>query len=187
MVTVEQLQRILPSCPRGMVTRFCAPLNAAMAAYEITTPARQAAFIAQLAHESGEFRYVRELASGAAYEGRKDLGNTLPGDGVRFRGRGLIQITGRENYKACGEALHKDLLTSPELLETPELACLSAAWFWHTRKLNALADVARFVDITKRINGGTNGLGSRLMYWDRAVHVLGARRSVDGAEGKSKK
>lgn len=178
MVTVEQLRRIMPHCPEERAGRFCEPLNEAMSAYEINTPARQAAFIAQLAHESGELRYVQEIASGAAYEGRKNLGNTQRGDGVRFKGRGLIQITGRANYKACGLGLDKDLLTSPALLETPALACLSAAWFWDTRKLNALADEARFVDITKRINGGTNGLGMRLQYWDRAVGVLGGRPVV---------
>jgi len=139
-----------------------------MKKYAINTKLRHNHFIAQLAHESGEFRYMEELASGAAYEGRKDLGNTQAGDGVRFKGRGLIQITGRANYTAVGKALGVDFLSSPELLETPQYAVISACWFWNSRNLNVLADKDDFLGITKKVNGGTNGLSDRKMYLDRA-------------------
>jgi putative chitinase len=176
MITEQQLRAIMPfGAKRGV--QYLAPLAAAMAEFEINTPARQAAFIAQLAHESGEFRYVRELASGDAYEGRKDLGNTEPGDGVRFRGRGLIQITGRANYRACSAALFEDpdfLLNDPAVLEQPGPACRSAAWFWKTRGLNELADAGDFARITKRINGGYNGQAEREQYHARAQVALGA-------------
>lgn len=171
LVTAAQLKHILPLAGARADT-FCAPINIAMGEFEINTPARQAAFIAQVAHESGQFRYVRELASGAVYEGRRDLGNTMTGDGVRFKGRGLIQITGRANYKACGAALGLDLILFPELLEQPAYACRSAAWFWKSHGLNELADVGDQVRITRRINGGTNGLAERLAYFELAKKVI---------------
>ena len=103
VITGAQLQSIMPFA-KARIPSFVAPLNAAMYEFHINSPLRQAAFIAQIAHESGELRYVKEIASGAAYEGRKDLGNTQPGDGMRYKGRGLIQITGRNNYAECGKA-----------------------------------------------------------------------------------
>jgi len=151
---------------------YCEKLNDAMAEFHINTIKRQAAFIAQLAHESGEFRYVKELASGTAYEGRKDLGNTHTGDGVKYKGRGLIQITGRSNYEQCGLALGVNLISTPQVLETPEYATRSAAWFWKTRGLNELADRGEFNKITRRINGGTNGAEDRLKYYERALKVI---------------
>lgn len=171
LVTAAQLKRILPLAGARADT-FCAPLNAAMAEFSINTPARQAAFIAQIAHESGQFRYVREIASGAAYEGRADLGNTFKGDGIRFKGRGLIQVTGRANYAACGKVLGLDLILFPELLEQPLYACRSAAWFWKSRGLNEIADAGDQVKITRRINGGTNGLAERLAYFEIARKVI---------------
>lgn len=172
-MTLEELQRIMPHAgPRASV--FLPYLNAAMAEYGIDTPERQAAFLAQIAHESGSLRYVKELASGGAYEGRADLGNFEPGDGIRYKGRGLIQITGRANYAACGDALGIECVERPELLESPEYACRSAGWFWQTKGLNELADRGDFVRITKRINGGTNGLMDRQEHWDRARRVLNA-------------
>jgi len=162
---------ILPHA-RSRVELFCDALNDAMDVFNINTPQRQAAFIAQIAHESGELRYVRELASGAAYEGRVDLGNVEPGDGQKFRGRGLIQITGRANYEKCGAALGLDLLENPELLESPQNACRSAAWFWLVRGCNELADADNFRKITLRINGGLNGYEGRLSYWETAKAVL---------------
>ena len=170
-VTLAQLQAIMPLARARAVT-FLPALNAAMLEFGINTPARQASFLAQLAHESGQLVYVRELASGAAYEGRKDLGNTEPGDGVRFRGRGLLQITGRANYAACGAALGLDLLAQPVLLEQTTNACRSAGWFWQSRGLNALADVGDQVKVTRKINGGTNGLAERLAFFKIAQWVL---------------
>ena len=175
MLTLEQLKKIIPYAgPKAGV--FIAPLNAAMDEFGISTPGRAAAFVAQIAHESGSLRYTRELASGAAYEGRADLGNTQPGDGVRFKGRGLIQITGRANYIKCSKALFGDentLVDHPELLEEAGAACRSAAWFWCVHGLNDLADKGDFVTITKRINGGTNGLAERQQFWSVAKGVLG--------------
>lgn len=136
--------------------------------YEINTSARENAFLAQVAHESGEFRYLKEIASGSAYEGRVDLGNTEQGDGIKYKGRGLIQITGRANYQLISNDFSVDFIGSPELLETPEYATRSAGWFWDRKKLNRLADIGDFVTITKRINGGTNGLIDREMYWNKA-------------------
>ncbi|MHB0965555.1 MAG: glycoside hydrolase family 19 protein [Bellilinea sp.] len=172
LLTTELLKKICPLARSERLDPFVEPMNAAMAEFQIDTPKRQAAFIAQLAHESGSFRYVKELASGEAYEGRADLGNTEDGDGVRYKGRGLIQITGRANYLACGTALGVDLVAEPELLEQPEYACRSAAWFWHSRRLSELADASDFIKITRRINGGVNGLADRLAYWERAKITL---------------
>lgn len=170
-LTLQQLTTIMPNA-RSKAGIFLPALNAAMAEFGINTPARQASFLAQLAHESGQLVYVRELASGAAYEGRKDLGNTQPGDGVRFRGRGLIQVTGRGNYAACGKALGLDLLAKPKILEQTVNACRSAGWFWQSRGLNALADAGDQVAVTRRVNGGTNGLAERLAYFKVAQKVL---------------
>jgi putative chitinase len=153
---VERVDEIFPYLVSGMEQ------------YEINTYLRECHFIAQLAHESGEFRYMEELASGKAYEGRKDLGNVNPGDGVRYKGRGCIQITGATNYFACGKSLGVDFIHNPELLETPEYASKSACWFWSSRGLNKIADTDNILTITKRINGGTNGLADRQKYLDRA-------------------
>ena len=174
-MTPEQLVKIMPAA-KDRAGMYCKWLNIAMAAYDIDTPARQAAFLAQVAHESGSLRYTQEIASGTAYEGRSDLGNTQPGDGVKFKGHGLLQITGRANHAACSQALFGDakVLTSyPDALSSPLLACLSAAWFWDSKKLNALADVGDFDRITRRINGGLNGLDQRREFWDRAKVVFG--------------
>ncbi|MBR7634860.1 glycoside hydrolase family 19 protein [Janthinobacterium lividum] len=157
---------------RARAPAFLAPLNAAMLEFGMTTPARQASFLSQVGHESGQLRYVRELASGQAYEGRVELGNTQRGDGVRFRGRGLLQVTGRANYAACGKALGLDLLAQPELLEQTVNACRSAGWFWQTRGLNALADAGDQERVTRRINGGVNDLAARLALYREARKVL---------------
>lgn len=150
------------------------PLNDAMQEFGISlSVARECAFLAQIAHESGEFRYVREIASGEAYEGRADLGNTEPGDGVRYKGRGLIQITGRANYQACSDALKHDFVANPAALEQPVFAARSAAWFWQSRGLNDIADNGGFEIITRRINGGLNGYADRVAYFRRAQHTLG--------------
>jgi Predicted chitinase len=173
-ITIAQLREIMPYA-RIRAFAFAEPLNAAMFEFDINTPQRQAAFLAQIAHESGELRYVEELASGKDYEGRLDLGNTAKGDGVRYKGRGLIQITGRSNYANCSIALfgyESRLLTEPELLEEPINACRSAAWFWKSHGCNELADIGNFRRITLIINGGLTGHGQRLAYWETATEVL---------------
>ena len=174
-ITQQQLLQILPSA--GPVAGvFVAVLNASMVHYQIIGPKRVAAFIAQIGHESGQLKYVKEIwgptVAQAKYEGRKDLGNTVAGDGSKYRGRGLIQITGRANYMACGEALGLDLITQPELLEKPQHACMSAAWFWASKGLNTLADADQFDKITRRINGGQNGAADRQALYARALKVL---------------
>jgi putative chitinase len=133
-----------------------------------------AAFLGQVLHESGCFRYVHELASGEAYEGRADLGNTQKGDGPRFKGRGLIQVTGRSNYEKVSKALYggQQLLETPDLLATPENAVRSAYWFWDTHNLNELADAGDYEKITRRINAGMNGWAERKMFYDRALKVF---------------
>ncbi|MBI6551036.1 glycoside hydrolase family 19 protein [Pseudomonas veronii] len=174
-ITAQQLLQILPNAGRQAGV-FVPVLNTAMGKYAIVTRLRVAAFIAQVGHESGQLRYVREIwgptAQQAGYEGRADLGNSVKGDGSKYRGRGLIQITGRANYAACGEALGLDLLSKPELLELPQHAAMSAAWFWSTKGLNTLADQGDFVKITRRINGGTNGMADRQALYDKALKVL---------------
>ena len=170
-LSVKQLLAIMPLAGRR-AGLFLAPLNVAMAQFGIDTPPRQASFLAQVAHESGQLLWLRELASGAAYEGRSDLGNVVAGDGVRFKGRGLLQITGRANYAACGVALGLDLLAAPQLLEQPVAACRSAGWFWQSRGLNRLADAGDQERITRRINGGINGLAERLALYQVARKVL---------------
>lgn len=167
MIAKKQLNTVMPLA-RGFTEIYLDPLNAACAQHEINTPARIAAFLAQLAHESGQLRYVREIATGEAYEGRADLGNTQPGDGIRYKGRGLIQITGRANYEKCGAALGINLIDRPETLETPEYACKSAAWYWQAHGCNELADSGDFSKITKKINGGQNGRQDRESYYARA-------------------
>ena len=174
-ITQQQLLQILPNaCPVAGV--FVPVLNAAMVHYQIIGPKRVAAFIAQIGHESGQLKYIKEIwgptAAQAKYEGRKDLGNTVTGDGSKYRGRGLIQITGRANYMACGEGLGLDLIKQPELLEKPQHACMSAAWFWTTKGLNTLADAGQFDKITRRINGGLNGAADRQALYARAHKVL---------------
>ncbi|NNA03665.1 glycoside hydrolase family 19 protein [Pseudomonas lundensis] len=178
-ITQQQLQQILPNA--GQTAGVFVPvLNTAMVRFQIIGTKRVAAFIAQIGHESGQFRYVRELGSDqylSKYDTgslAKRLGNTpeADGDGQKYRGRGLIQITGRANYKACGEALGLDLIRQPELLEKPQHACMSAAWFWASRGLNTMADAGQFDKITQRINGGQNGAADRQALYARALKVL---------------
>ena len=174
-ITTQQLLQILPNAGQSAGV-FVPALNTAMSHYQITGTKRVAAFIAQIGHESGQLKYVKEIwgptKAQARYEGRADLGNTQPGDGSKFRGRGLIQITGRANYRACGEALGIDLINQPELLEKPQHACMSAAWFWASRGLNTMADAGQFDAITRRINGGQNGAVDRQALHARALKVL---------------
>ncbi|PAA01282.1 glycoside hydrolase family 19 protein [Pseudomonas fragi] len=198
-ITALQLLQILPSA--GPVAGVFAPaLNTAMSRYQIVGTKRIAAFIAQVGHESSHLvrlvenlnysadalrktwpsRFNAELATtvarkpeqiaNIAYGNR--MGNTTPGDGWKYRGRGLIQITGKNNYRACGEALGLDLIAQPELLEEPQHACMSAAWFWATNGLNTLADAGKFDAITQRINGGQNGATDRQALYAKALKVL---------------
>ncbi len=171
-MTLDQLAKIYTRAKRALLSEYFPHLEAAMAEAQINTPLRQAAFLAQLAHESAEFRYMEEIASGAAYEGRKDLGNTQPGDGKRFKGRGPIQLTGRANYAAAGKALGLNLVNDPESAASPEVGFRTAAWFWNKHSLNAPADVGDFDLITRKINGGFNGKQYRDAFYLVAKKVL---------------
>ncbi len=155
---------------------FSPRLLKVMANRHIDTPLRQAHFLAQIGHESGEFRFRAEIANGQAYEGRRDLGNVQPGDGQRFKGRGLIQLTGRANYADYGRAIGREaeLLDHPALVaEDAELCVDVAGWFWSKNQLNALADADDLSTLTRRINGGLNGLDDRRRLLGRAKALLG--------------
>ena len=199
MLTDPQLQQIMPNLAPAKRTLYLPALNQAMAACGVNTLLRTAAFAAQLAHESGEFRWMEEIwgptAAQLGYEPPSAkaarLGNTQPGDGKRFKGRGPIQITGRFNYKKYGGLLGVDLTVSPERAAAPEVAFLTAGLFWKTNGLNELADGQQFVAITRRINGGENGLPDRQKYYERAKAVLGATGFVAevvtrGAAGRAR-
>jgi len=171
----EILESVLPKAGQ----KFIPYLISGMEKAEINTPARISHFISQVAHESGNFVYVKEIwgptPTQTRYEGRKDLGNTQAGDGKRFAGRGLIQVTGRFNYSALSTYLFGDnrLLQNPELLEQPEYAVMSAIWFWSKNNLNKIADAgtdkATCEKVTRRINGGINGLEDR---WKKFQAIL---------------
>ncbi|MEO6456183.1 MAG: glycoside hydrolase family 19 protein [Ginsengibacter sp.] len=183
-MTLGQLKEATCS-PTSCAEKFFPFIIETCGRYEINTPVRKLCFLAHVGHESGGLFYTEELASGAAYEGRKSLGNTQPGDGISFKGRGLIQITGRANYESIGNSLGVDFITSPTLLGGKNIkvctanqlkyAALSAGWFWSSRKLNTIADLINikstidggsnlenFKILTKKINGGLNGLHDRL-------------------------
>lgn len=142
-LTDEQLKKIYPASTQANRDKYLPYINKYADIYNVNTPDRMAAFLAQVGHESGQLKYAEEIASGAAYEGRKDLGNIQKGDGVRYKGRGLIQITGRANYTALSKDLGIDFVSNPKLLQDPEYAVLSAFWYWNKHKLNDLADLPK--------------------------------------------
>lgn len=175
-LTKSQLQLIAPTLKEPKLSIYIDKINETMELFDIKTSSQQCMFLAQIMHESAACLYTKELASGSAYEYKKDLGNTSPGDGVKYKGRGLIQITGKANYKQLSDAFGVDFVTNPALLESPEWAAKSAGWFWNSRKLNDISinntDEA-FLKVTKKINGGTNGLVDRQNYWNKAKKVYG--------------
>ena len=189
MLTDPQLQQILPNLAQAKRALYLPALNQAMAACGVNSLLRTAAFAAQLAHESGEFRWMEEIwgptVAQLGYEPpaakAARLGNTQPGDGKRFKGRGPIQITGRFNYKRYGDLLDVDLTADPSQAAAPEVAFLTAGLFWKTNGLNELADAQQFVTITRRINGAENGLADRQKYYERAKAVLQATGFVADA------
>lgn len=154
---------------------------AAMDEHDISTPARQAAFLSQIGHESGGLHWLSELWGPTPQQLKYEppgeladkLGNTARGDGCRFKGHGWIQTTGRKNHRLVGQHFGVDFEASPELLAEPEWAARSAAYFWQSNGLNELADASDFITITRRINGGTNGLPLRLALWAAAKTTLG--------------
>jgi len=184
VLTGQQLQAIMPSIPTARREAFLPFLQAAMTEFAIETPARVAAFVAQLAHESGQFRCMEELWGPTPAQRRYEpvttlaatLGNTETGDGRRYKGRGPIQITGRANYRRFGDLLGIDLVSDPARAAHPELAFRVAGLFWSRKGLSELADRATdeaFREITRRINGGFNGLEDRRKFYAAACAVLG--------------
>ena len=178
-LTELQLKKIIPYASSKNIKIYTSEFNKVLPLFSINTPLRICHFLAQVAHESGSLNYTKEIASGEAYDtGKKaiNLGNTpeKDGDGQRYKGRGLIQLTGLSNYKAFQKWLNRapDIIKNPSLLEQPHLATLVSCWFWDSRNLNELADKDDFKSITKRINGGYNGLSDRLMFLTRAKAEL---------------
>ncbi|MBW8822901.1 MAG: hypothetical protein JF567_01475 [Xanthomonadales bacterium] len=180
-VTIKQLVQLGASS--GNAVRYAGPLGEACVHYAITTPARLAMFLAQIFHESGRLRYAREIwgptPAQRRYEGRVDLGNVHRGDGFRYRGRGLIQLTGRTNYAAIRDYLRRDLSDVPDFeadpreLELPQWAAYSAAAFWAAHDLNADADIGDFDAVTRTINPGMAGIVDRDRLWSKAKSLLG--------------
>lgn len=181
----DQLHRAMPGATNIAIHTYIQALNDQMDASAIDTPLRIAHFLAQIGHESGDLFYMEEIASGAAYEGRHDLGNLQTGDGVRFKGRGPIQVTGRSNYLAYGTARgkgafytiepHNCLLGIDPVTKTvldPAIGIDASCWFWTSHNLNPLADVDDILGITHRINGGTNGYADRCARLARAKSAL---------------
>ena len=170
----DAIKKAAPYATAENIEKYEPLLKYLMERHGIDTPLRQRHFLAQLLHESGQFRYVREIASGSAYEGRKDLGNTHTGDGVKFKGRGLIQLTGRSNYQRASQALFGDerLTATPEIVEQSVWAVAVSCWFWETNKLNEWADRDDIVGVTRRINGGTTGLAERQKYYANLTDIV---------------
>ena len=184
MLTNEQLQAIMPQTPAARRATLFPFLAAAISEFGIDRPARTAAFLAQLAHESAQFKFMEEIWGPTAAQRRyepqstlaSDLGNTDAGDGRRFKGRGPIQITGRANYRRFGDLLGLDLVTIPDQAASPEVAFRIAGLYWSKKGLNELADrvtAEAFREITRRINGGFNGLAEREGFYESAKAVLG--------------
>lgn len=176
ILTLKQIADVL-RIKQSTVEPFYEWLCLYMEQYSIDGPLREAAFLAQIAHESGRFYYTEEIASGARYDTGAlavKLGNTpqADGDGQRYKGRGLIQLTGLDNYKRISQDLCIDFVNNPELLKEPQYAVLSACWFWDMKKLNVLADANDITGITRRINGGYNGLTERIDIYNRLLNEL---------------
>lgn len=180
-LTQAQLDKIFPvGASAGRNAKFLKPLNDLFESKKINTVNRIAGFLSQIGVESAEFRYVKELGNDSYFDKydtgsiADKLGNTpqKDGDGAKYKGRGLIQVTGLANYKACGKALGLDLVNHPELLEQPEYAVASAGWYWETKNINAACDADDIVKITKLVNGGTNHLAERTAYYKKAKSVL---------------
>lgn len=172
MITREMIKAIAPNSKEEIVVPLVKYLNMYMPKYGVDNYLRICHFLAQAAHEAASFRTLEEYASGADYEGRKDLGNTQKGDGIRYKGRGIFQLTGRANYRTIGAKLGYDLENNPELAKTPEVSVLTALEYWRSRNLSQLADADNVELITRRINGGLNGFEDRKKYLERCKRVI---------------
>lgn len=172
MITKEMLRKLAPTAKEEIIAHLAENLDDQLAKYNINNYLRVCHFLAQAAHESASFRTLEEYASGAAYEGRKDLGNTQPGDGKRYKGRGIFQLTGRANYRTYGQKLGYDLEKNPELAKDPLISIKTACEYWNSRDLSMYADNDDVMTITKRINGGFNGIDDRKQYLAKAKAII---------------
>lgn len=163
-ITSRLLRRLCPTAKQDIIDDVAAYFNKHAAAYDITTEDRICHFFAQAAHESAHFQTLSEYADGSAYEGRADLGNSQSGDGRRYKGRGIFQLTGRANYRLFGKQIGLDLENNPELAENAEVSVLTALEYWKNKHFNEYADDNNIDLITYRINGGYNGLAERKQY-----------------------
>lgn len=173
-MNADTLVRAMPGLSRATAQSYLPHMERAMNEFNITTTPRCWMWLAQVGHESLSLRYMEEIASGAAYEGRKDLGNTQRGDGRRFKGRGPIQLTGRANYTRAGTALKLPLVAQPQLAAQPQHAFRVSAWWWWNAGLNPISDRRDVLAATRRINGGTNGLRDREQRYARCKALGGA-------------
>lgn len=166
------LRKLAPTAKEDIITHLAQHLDEQLAKYGIDSYLRVCHFLAQAAHESASFRTLEEYASGAAYEGRKDLGNVQPGDGKRYKGRGIFQLTGRANYRVMGQKLGVDLEGKPELASDPMISIKTACEYWNSRKLSTYADLDDVRTITKKINGGYNGFEDRKQYLQKVKTII---------------
>lgn len=175
-MNVDTLMAAMPGLGRARAQECVEFNNQAMREFQITNLNRAQHWLSQVGHESASLRYFEEIASGSAYEGRLDLGNTQPGDGRRFKGRGPIQLTGRHNYTRAGAALKLDLVGNPQLAAQPRHAFRVSAWWWWNAGCNTIADggPSAVQALTRRINGGLNGLADRQARYNR-IRPLGDR------------
>lgn len=166
--TLSEYIQLVKDFPRNEeIVRW---LNWIFEYYKIDNPLRVSAFLARTGHECLSFTSLEEIASGEAYEGRKDLGNIQKGDGVKYKGRGFIMITGRNNYTTLSKVFNKDFVANPNLLKEIEWSAKSAGWFWNWKELNKLADKGDINEITRRINGGYNGLVDTQVRYKRCLN-----------------
>lgn len=172
MITKEVLKRLAPHSNDAIITHLAENLDDQLAKYNIDNYLRICHFLAQAAHESAGFRTLEEYASGAAYEGRRDLGNVNPGDGRRYKGRGIFQLTGRANYRVFGQKLGYNLEDRPELAADPLISIKTACEYWNSRSLSTYADLDDVLTVTRRINGGTNGLEDRKNYLSKIKSII---------------
>lgn len=188
MISAAFLQKVCPTLSAAKAATLAAGLWPAMQSGNVVGKERECAFIAQTAHETCSYQFVEEIwgptPAQRRYEGRADLGNTQAGDGYRFRGRGYIQITGRANYRKFGKAIGADLENNPDLASRPDVAARIAVAYWLSRGLNELADAGNFKEITRRINGGYNGLADRQRYYALALANFDSERRVFLYNGK---
>lgn len=172
MITKEMLKKIAPNSKDAIISALVEPLNEHLPKYGVDTHLRVTHFLSQASHETAGFKTLEEYASGQAYEARKDLGNTQPGDGKKYKGRGIFQLTGRANYNTFGKKIGKDLEGNPHLAGDAETSVLIALEYWNNKKLSLLADKDDVTAITKKINGGLNGIEDRKKYLAKAKKII---------------